>query len=245
MTAKFLVLSGDGINCEKETLSAFEMVGLEGKIIHINELLKNKSCLQDYQGLALPGGFSFGDELGSGQVLALKMKKQLFQEFYRFVDDNKPIIGICNGFQVLTRLGLLPDHNSERSVSLAHNSTGKFVDQWVDLEIPNSNCLWTKGMSSIELPVRHGEGRIVLAKENETYKSLRENNQIALKYKTDINGSHEKIAGLTNKSGSILGLMPHPEAYMVKALRGIGTSVQNIHENGDGFQLFKNIKNIL
>ena len=202
--------------------------------------------LQNFQGLALPGGFSFGDELGSGQVLALKIKKQLLQEFYRFVEDNNPIIGICNGFQVLTRLGLLPDHKSERMLSLTHNSNGHFIDQWAELETTDSPCLWTKGMGAIELPVRHGEGKIVLApnKKEEVATYLRKNNLIALTYKTDINGSHEKIAGLTNRSGSILGLMPHPEAYMVKALRGKGNTVRQIEEKGDGYQLFNNIKKI-
>ncbi|MBT7608238.1 MAG: phosphoribosylformylglycinamidine synthase subunit PurQ [Bacteriovoracaceae bacterium] len=247
MVAKFLILSGDGINCEKETLAAFRKVGLAGNIIHINELVKNKSCLKEYQGLALPGGFSFGDELGSGQVLALKIKKLLYQEFYEFVDDNKPIIGICNGFQVLIRLGLLPDHRSDRVLGLAHNSTGHFIDQWTDLDVPESTCLWTKGMGSIELPIRHGEGRIVLAKNREFEISsyLKENKLIALTYKTDINGSHEKIAGLTNKTGTILGLMPHPEAFMVKGLRGAGASVRDVQSPGDGNHFFKNIKYIL
>ena len=232
MTATFLILSGDGINCEQETLQAFKTVGIDGKIVHINDLVSNKSMLQDFQGMALPGGFSFGDELGSGQVLALKIKKQLFQEFYRFVDDNRPIIGICNGFQVLTRLGLLPDHQSERMLSLTHNSSGKFLDQWTELEIPDSPCLWTKGMDTIELPVRHGEGRIVLDPNNteKLANHLRENKLIALSYKTDINGSHEKIAGLTNKSGTILGLMPHPERVSENLLGGL-----------DGKKIFQSI----
>ena len=193
MKAKILVLAGDGINCEKETAHAFEAVKLKSDIIHINTLMNNPKLLNDYQGMALPGGFSFGDELGSGQVLALKIKKGLYQEFYQFVENDKPIIGICNGFQVLTRLGLLPDYKRERSLSLTHNTGATFIDKWAELEAPKSVCHWTKNINRIELPVRHGEGRIVLkqGQEDEIDQYLTEKGLVALTYMEDINGSHK------------------------------------------------------
>lgn len=247
MKAKFLVLAGDGINCEKETAHAFEAVHLQADIVHINKLLDNPKTLSEYQGMALPGGFSFGDELGSGQVLALKIKKGLYQEFYRFVEDDKPIIGICNGFQVLTRLGLLPNYKEERSLSLTHNTGATFIDKWVDLEAPSSVCHWTKNLKRIQLPVRHGEGRIVLkqGKEKEINDYINEKGLVALRYSEDINGSHEKIAALTNESGTILGLMPHPEAYIYKGLKGKQSALEKFNDFGDGYQLFHNISQYL
>lgn len=243
MTApRFLILSGDGINCERETAQAFKLAGGDADIVHVNDLMEAPFRLGHYQGLAIPGGFSFGDELGSGQVLALKIRHGLMQEFFRFVDAGRPILGICNGFQVLVKLGLLPDYKEERSIALAQNVHGRFIDRWVNLEVnEKSVCLWTKDLAGrLPIPVRHGEGRLVFkpGHENELYQRLEKHDQIVFRYESDINGSYDRIAGLTDPRGLILGMMPHPEAT-VSSLTG------KLHSNspgeGMGLLLFKNI----
>lgn len=215
---KALILTGDGINCEAETAMAFRELGVHAEIIHIADLISDKNKLLDAQILALPGGFSFGDEIGSGQILALKIKYELGEELRKFVDDKKLIIGICNGFQALVRLGFLPKPFSPRNMTLTHNRQGHFINKWVELEVPTSQCVWTKELvgEKISLPIRHGEGRIVFKgteeEQKSIYKTLSTNGQIALNYESDINGSYAEIAGVCDPSGLIFGLMPHPEA---------------------------------
>jgi phosphoribosylformylglycinamidine synthase len=242
---KVLVLTGDGINCEKESARAFELAGALSTIVHINDLLENKNQLEQFQILCLPGGFSFGDELGSGQILAHKIKYGLKDEFYRFVEDKKPILGICNGFQVLTKLGLLPDYQSERTVALDHNLSHKFIDKWTELQVENETvCKWTKNIKTISLPIRHGEGRVCFpkGKESEVYTHLKENGQIALRYTQNPNGSSYDIAGICDKNGLIFGLMPHPEAAVSHFSHVKGSGTQD--KMGEGLTMFKNILEI-
>lgn len=224
MKAKVLVLAGDGINCERETASAFVNAGLETKILHSNDLLANPNQLADFQALALPGGFSFGDDLGSGQVLALKLELVLADNLRRFVEAEKPIIGICNGFQALTKLGLLPHPFQKRVLALAKNSGGHFQDRWVKLEATEkSPCIWTKQLfmeTDLQLPIRHGEGRIVIAagEEEVIHQELSAAGQIPLRYQQDINGSYGRIAAICDPKGLVFGLMPHPEAAVSQLL---------------------------
>lgn len=214
---KALVLTGDGINCESETALAFTELGIQAEIIHISDLIEKKEKLHEAQILALPGGFSFGDEIGSGQILALKLKYALGMELKKFVEEKKLVIGICNGFQALVRLGLLPKPFTTRSMTLTHNRQGHFINRWVELEVPTSGCVWTKELrgEKINLPIRHGEGRIVFKGSEEeqllSYKTLSTNGQVALNYTDDVNGSYARIAGVCDPSGLIFGLMPHPE----------------------------------
>jgi len=244
MKPLFIIMAGDGINCERETASALVQAGAESKIVHINDLLENPRMLDTAQGLAIPGGFSFGDELGSGQIMALKIRHKLGSAFFNMVEQKKPIIGSCNGFQVLVKLGLLPfPAESERRVALAANESGKFIDRWVSLEInPKSVCLWTKDLpqSSLELPIRHGEGRIVFrtGEEDAIYQTLVSQGQIPLTYTVDVNGSYGRIAALTDPSGIVLGLMPHPEAFVS---RNTYRSPQQDTAKGDGLFIFENI----
>jgi len=217
-TVKVLVLTGDGINCEEETAMAFNEEGAATEIIHISDLIAHPEQLQSAHILALPGGFSFGDELGSGQILALKLRHALGSELKKFVDSGKLVIGICNGFQALVRLGLLPRPFQERTMSLTHNRQGHFLDKWVSLDIPRSKCIWMKALQEkkIQLPIRHGEGKIVFAGDEQSqqllYETLQANGQIALRYSEDVNGSFGRIAGVCDPEGRIFGLMPHPEA---------------------------------
>ena len=215
---KALALTGDGINCEIETALAFTESGIKADIIHISDLIEYPSLLESAHILALPGGFSFGDEIGSGQILALKLKYSLGLELKKFIDNKKLVIGICNGFQALVRFGLLPKPFESRSMTLTHNRQGHFINRWVDLEVPESSCVWTKEIQAtkISLPIRHGEGKIVFIGNAENqmsmYKTLMGNGQIALNYSEDVNGSFAQIAGVCDPSGRIFGLMPHPEA---------------------------------
>ena len=170
------------------------MAGADSVIFHINELLKNPKLLQDVQILAIPGGFSFSDDLGSGQILAIKIKSILLDNLREFVERKKLIIGICNGFQVLLKLGLLPKPFEERSVTLSENSSGTFINSWVKLEVDkSSSCIWSKDLDGIKdfaLPIRHREGRVVLLPESEDilHASLSASGQIPFRYHHDING---------------------------------------------------------
>ena len=225
---KVLVLTGDGINCERETAQAFSEYGVSATIIHIYDLIHHHELLKEAHILALPGGFSFGDELGSGQILALKLKYSLGDELKKFIDSGKLIIGICNGFQALVRLGLLPKPFSPREMSLTHNTDGHFVNRWVDLVAPVSKCVWSQKIQgkSFALPIRHGEGKIVFkgdaSYQASLYQTLLDNEQVALTYVDDVNGSYQKIAGICDPTGRIFGLMPHPEAAISEWLNPEG-----------------------
>lgn len=244
---KFLVLAGDGINCERETARAFTLSGGSADIHHINALLDTPKTLLEYDGLAIPGGFSFGDELGSGQLLSLKIQHQMSDIFRQFVDLGRPIIGICNGFQVLVRLGLLPSPYETRCATLTTNDHGYFMNTWANLNVDTTSvCKWTHGLPPvIELPIRHKEGRIVFKQgaENDIFENLKSKGQIPFQYQNDVNGSYQNIAALCDPSGLILGMMPHPEAFVSQA------TYKNHHdaplEKGDGLFLFENIMRYL
>lgn len=212
---KALILCGDGINCEMETASALRNAGIIPEIKQINDFVGQKSSLHDYHLLALPGGFSYGDDLGSGKILSLKMKEIFKDELEKFILDKKPIIGICNGFQVLTTLGIFNTKNYE--VSLEHNKCGHFLNYWEYMNIKNNHCIWTTGMSRVRLPIRHGEGRFVFSKNHkystdEQFNHLKSDDHIVMTYENNPNGSTGDVAAICDKSGLVFGLMPHPEA---------------------------------
>lgn len=248
LTAKFLILSGDGINCENETKLAFSAVGINSDIMHINDLCLNPKKLLDYDGLALPGGFSFGDELGAGLILAHKIRHHLWENLLVFLKKERPVIGICNGFQALVRLGLLPFADGSRKMSLAPNKQAQFINKWESLNVdPTSVCQWTKYIATdkqvdFALPIRHGEGRIVFAAESadEIYNQLKAAGQIPLTYKSNVNGSYQNIAAITDEKGLILGMMPHPEAFMYMATYNKQTA-KSFDTPGNGYELFNSI----
>jgi phosphoribosylformylglycinamidine synthase len=219
---KVMVVAGEGINCEAETAAAFRKAGAEASIVYIQEWIRNPKLILDYQILAFPGGFSYGDELHSGQILALDLKYSVASSLEEFIHKKGLILGVCNGFQILMKLGVFENQNQERTITLFHNDSFKFMDRWVKCNVPESKCVWTKGLKELSLPVRHGEGRIVFKGDDEFQKSLYQNfvssKQVALTYHEDINGSYARIAGLTDSTGQILGLMPHPEAALESAL---------------------------
>ncbi len=234
MKVKSLILTGFGINCEIELGAAYKNAGAEVTIIHFNEIINGKYHLQDYDILNFPGGFSFGDDIASGKVMANKIKykkmtngKTFIQEINDFVANGKYIMGVCNGFQILTQLGLLPNLQSahEPEVALLHNDSQKYEDRWVYCKVnPENTSPFLKDIDILPVPVRHGEGKLAF-KNDEVKEKIIANNQIALQYAdangkiTDEypmnpNGSQLSIAGLTDTTGQIFGLMPHPEAFL-------------------------------
>ncbi len=227
MSAKVIVLSGYGLNCEEETLYAFNHVGIDGDIIHINDLIDKPDILSQYQILAIPGGFSYGDDTGSGNAFAQKIKLAIWSELEKFVARDTLTIGICNGCQILVNLGLVPALNNydKRDVAVTYNESARYQCRWIDIAInKNSNSPWLKDVKNLHIPVAHGEGRFMM--EAETLANLKNNNQIAAQYinengsladgkfPANPNGSIDDIAAMTDKTGRVLAIMPHPERGM-------------------------------
>lgn len=222
-----LVLTGYGLNCDHETAYAFTLSGARPKRVHINSLIDGEVSLRDFQILAFGGGFSWGDDHGAGVIQALRLKTNIGDDILEFVEKGNLVLGICNGFQTLVNLGLLPGiggNYTDRSVALTYNDCGNFRDQWVSLKIdPDSPCVFTKGMDRIELPVRHGEGKFYT--DDATLKTLSDQKQITMQYAGpdgaaangafpfNPNGSVMDVAGMCDPTGRIFGLMPHPEAF--------------------------------
>jgi phosphoribosylformylglycinamidine synthase I len=222
-----LILTGFGLNCDNETAHVFELAGAAAHRVHINAVIAGQVKLADFHILALGGGFSWGDDHGGGVIQAIKMKNHIGEDLLSFIDDGKLIIGICNGFQALVNLGLLPGLNADytkRNVSVTFNDCGNFRDQWVHLAAnQQSPCVFTKGITVADYPIRHGEGKFIA--DPSVVDELVANNQVVLQYadKNGVpangefplnpNGSMADIAGICDATGRIFGLMPHPEAY--------------------------------
>jgi phosphoribosylformylglycinamidine synthase len=253
MSVKAIVLAGYGINCEVETQRAFELAGASVSTIHVADLIDFPGYLQEHHILAVPGGFSFGDDVASGRILANRLRFQLEDPLAEFIDHGRLVIGICNGFQVLVKMGILPlfDGQVAQRVTLTHNDSGRFEDRWVRLvPDPASVCVWTQGIESIELPVRHGEGKFI-AEDETALRRLQSQGQIALRYATSAgttaggsypanpNGSVDDVAGICDPSGRIFGLMPHPEAYLDGYNHPTWTR-RPLEANGAGLQIFQN-----
>jgi phosphoribosylformylglycinamidine synthase len=236
-------LAGYGFNADAELCEAFRLAGAEVERVQLSDLLTKPEAFDHAAILAFPGGFSFGDHLGSGKVVALLFRRYLDGKLRRFISSGGLVIGICNGFQVLTKLGILPggsDSVSRREVTLIRNESGRFIDDWVDVRFERTSaCLWTRGLADRMLPVRHGEGRFV-TKDEATLDRLESEGLVALRYAADSNpnGSARDIAGICDSSGRVFGLMPHPEAFLVPENHPLrrrsnpGTPGIDLFENG-------------
>jgi len=208
-----LVLSGYGLNCEEELAFAFTLGGVVADIVHLNDLIANKRILTRYQILAIPGGFSYGDDTGSGSAFAGKLRNHLYDELVRFTRADRLIIGICNGFQILVQFGMFP------GIALLRNESARYTVRWTDVRVTNTSP-WLRHVSTLTLPIAHGEGKLYT--KPAILRELARKRQIALKYyngesstyqhlPANPTGTISNIAGITDKSGRILGLMPHPE----------------------------------
>ncbi|OGS51490.1 MAG: hypothetical protein A3J79_05620 [Elusimicrobia bacterium RIFOXYB2_FULL_62_6] len=209
---KAIILRGTGTNCDIETMNAFKYAGADAELVHINELLSDRKKVLNYDIMAFPGGFSYGDDISAGKIFAVKMAR-LAKDFDAFVRDARPVIGICNGFQILVKAGLLPENpGNAQAATLYTNDCGHFMAKWIKLRVNrNSPCIFTKGLpDEIELPIANGEGKFI-AEDKKTVNGLLRFNLHALTYSDDPNGSMHGIAGITNKCGTCFGLMPHPE----------------------------------
>lgn len=217
MDLRALVVTGYGINADEELAAAFSMAGASSDRVHAADLLANPAMLATADFLAFPGGFSFGDHLGSGLVLANLFRTRMGKELRSFVDDGGLVIGICNGFQALVKTGLLPDLDGtgKPEVSLVHNHSGLFISDWTPVRFEaDCPCVWTRGLSPRLLPIRHGEGRFVPGSQT-ILERLERERLVAVRYDgKNPNGSANDIAGICDRSGRVLGLMPHPEAFI-------------------------------
>lgn len=245
---KVCVLRTAGTNCDQETAGAFELAGAQTELLHINNLVKGVRALDDFHILALSGGFSYGDDVASGKIFANELRFKLADALKKFIKDGKLIIGICNGFQILVKSGLLPGNPGlKQETSLIINDSGKFESRWVYLK-SSGHCVWTKGLEKIiYLPVAHGEGKFV-TQDKSTLDRLKRNKQIVFqycdasgksaKYPANPNGSTQDIAGICDTTGRILGLMPHPERHVLSAMHP--RNWDNKSKEGDGLQIFRN-----
>ena len=222
-----LILTGYGLNCDHETAYAFEQAGANAVRVHINSLIDGAVTLENFQIVVFVGGFSWGDDHGAGVIQSVRMKINIGNKIIEFIENGNLVLGICNGFQTLVNLGLLPgfDHDYQtRTVALAFNDCGNFRDAWVRLKVnPASPCVFTRGLDLIELPIRHGEGKFY--SEDAIVQRLFDHHQIVIQYALpdgepaqqkfpfNPNGSIYDIAGICDSTGRVFGLMPHPEAF--------------------------------
>ncbi|MEM7626760.1 MAG: phosphoribosylformylglycinamidine synthase subunit PurQ [Planctomycetota bacterium] len=214
MIPQTLILRTAGTNCDRELAHAFELAGAETTTLHLNDLIADPRKLEDFDLIGFPGGFSYGDDIAAGRILANRLKHRLYEPLLAAIDRGVPIFGPCNGFQVLVKLGLLPDpHAGGQEVTLAHNTSGRFIDRWTPVSVdPASKCIWTKDLQDHGLPMAHGEGRF--AAPSAVLDRLEARGQVALRYTENPNGSARDIAGVCDPSGLVFGLMPHPERYL-------------------------------
>ena len=259
-----IVITGNGTNCEREVANACRLAGAEvADIVHIAELLAGRVRLDDYHFLNLAGGFLDGDDLGSAKAGANRLRhapvkgstESLADQLYRFIEAGKLVMGVCNGFQLMVKMGLLPaldgDYRSQ-TATLTHNDSGRFEDRWTYLKVdPASPCIYTRGLTGIYLPVRHGEGKF-LVREPQVLERIESAHLAALKYcdadytaptmdyPLNPNGSTNAIAGVCDAGGRIFGLMPHPEAYVHRTHHPRWTREEDLPEEGMGLWLYRN-----
>ena len=259
-TPRVCILRAPGTNCDRETAFAFDSVGAHADRIHLFRLLENPSLLNDYQILCLPGGFSYGDDVGAGVVFASQLKHQLTEIIGEFLQQDRLILGICNGFQVLLKSGILPGGGAawnattpeSRTATLTWNANGRYTDLWVNLKVCSTQNVFLKGITSLESPIAHAEGRLIVS-QPQVLEEWAANGQVTLRYCTpegqtadqllaypiNPNGSVQNIAGLGDPTGRVLGLMPHPERFLFATQHPQWTR-RNLRGEGAGLQIFRN-----
>jgi phosphoribosylformylglycinamidine synthase I len=244
-----LILRAPGANCDQETQFAFEQAGALADRVHIQRLREQPKLLLQYQILVVPGGFTYGDDVGAGKILACQLSHFLGDMLRQFRDRERLILGICNGFQAILKAGLLmqPDEDGPLA-TLAHNESGKFEDRWIHLEVTSERCPFLKGCSRLYFPVAHGEGRFMV-REPWILRGLEQTGQVVLRYvngtagpvgyPANPNGSQGDVAGISDASGRVLGLMPHPERHVLSTQHPQWTRL-GLAPEGDGLRVFRN-----
>lgn len=223
-----LIITTAGINCDRELSHAFTLAGADVTSLHLNQLLDDPTIIDRFQLIGLPGGFSYGDAIAAGRIMAVLMRQKLYPALVRAVQRGVPIIAPCNGMQIAAQIGLLPgpapgepwpEQAPRPTIALAQNASARFVDRWCAVQLPKqTNCIWTDNLElptqTSVLPIAHGEGRFI-AESPELLKQLQDNGQVAVCYTDDDNpnGSQGNIAGICDVSGLVFGLMPHPERF--------------------------------
>jgi len=255
---KVIVLRAAGINCDQETVHAFQLVGTQAQTVHVNQLISQPDLLNDYQIFVLPGGFSYGDDIAAGEILAGQLLHHLKEAISHFIDQDKLVLGICNGFQILVKAGLLPGRLDEsasnnghtQNATIAYNDSGKFEARWVYLEPGTEKCVFISPGQRLYLPIAHGEGKVCFANEG-LRQQVVGNQQIAFRYvdqdgnfghyPINPNGSNDHIAGICDATGRILGLMPHPERNIHRTHHPRWTREKI--DRPDGLTIFQNAVN--
>lgn len=248
-TPRVLILRAPGANCDAEAQFAFELAGAQAERLHINRLRDKPNLLHNYQILVVPGGFTYGDDVAAGKILANQLSVFLGEQLRIFRDHEKLILGICNGFQAILKAGLLvpPDEDGPLA-TLAHNTSGRFEDRWIHLQATAGKCPFLKDIERLHLPVAHGEGNFT-CREPWILKGLEQSGQLVLRYvdahgkpggfPINPNGSQGDVAGMCDATGRVLGLMPHPERHVLPTQHPQWTR-RGLAAEGDGLQLFKN-----
>jgi phosphoribosylformylglycinamidine synthase len=244
-----LILRAPGANCDVEAQFAFEQAGALAEPLHIERLRENPKLLGGYQILVIPGGFTYGDDVAAGKILANQLRHFLGDALRLFRAKEKLILGICNGFQALLKAGLiLPPDEDGPLATLAHNAGGRFEDRWIHLQATPGKCVFLKGYEHLELPIAHGEGNFI-CRAPWILNGLIQAGQAVLRYvdpegepgayPINPNGSQGDVAGLCDVSGRVLGLMPHPERHVLPTQHPRWTR-EGLKEEGDGLRLFRN-----
>jgi phosphoribosylformylglycinamidine synthase len=237
--ARTAVLYAPGTNCHEETIAAIELAGGVAELVLLKDLIGGDCRLDDYQAAVVPGGFSYGDHLGAGRIFATMLVARLRDQLVRFLDAKKPLLGICNGYQVLAEAGILPGRTpGQRTMALLENQSARFEDRKVRLIVSRQECPWTEGMAGqvLNMPSAHGEGRPLLGTSDASYALLAvfhygdDHGQPTMEYPSNPNGSPGAVAGITDESGLVLGLMPHPERASLPT-----------QYSQDGLRIFQNL----
>ena len=245
-----LILRAPGTNCDSETVFAFEQAGAVTDLQHINRLISRDVFIADYQIMVIPGGFTYGDDIAAGKILANELKLTLGDDIKRFIEIGGLLLGICNGFQVLAKAGYLsePTKAGLPLFTLTNNDRGRFECRWIYLTANNkSNCIFTQGIERLYLPIAHGEGKVAtditnLPKLNIALRYCDENGEIKPEFPINPNGSIDNIAGIADTTGRVFALMPHPERY-IRGTQNPSWTKSGIKPHGDGFQIFVNAVN--
>ncbi len=250
-----LIITAPGINCDLELAEAFQLSGATPTLVHINKLMRNPSLIDGADLIGFPGGFSYGDAVAAGRIMANLMRATLYEALVEAIRRGVPIIAPCNGFQIAVQIGLLPgpppgsDYSKtplKPTVSLAQNSSARFIDRWVEFVVPsNTRCVWTNNLDVTQetsiIPIAHGEGRFV-PRDGEVLQQLEESGQIACRYgaNDNPNGSVGDVMGICDASGLVLGLMPHPERYLRWTQHPQWTRLEKQENEPLGLQMFRN-----